>query len=342
MNDQPIDFDSPWKEAIERYFPEFMAFCFPGAHAGINWARGYTFLDKELQQVVREADTGRRHVDKLVQVWRLDGEEAWVLVHIEVQGQEDPDFALRMYLYHYRLFDRYGRQVVSLAVLSDEKANWRPDAYSYELWGCRMQLQFPTVKLLDFAAEWEALEQNPNPFAIVVMAHLKTQATRRNTDARLDWKLRIVRELYRRGYSRVDILDLFRFIDWLMVLPDGVEQLFWTELERLEENQTMPYITSVERMALARGRKEGREEGREEGALQAAREAIFDVLDIRFGAAPLSLREVVADIDDLFTLKELHKQAVIAGSLDAFGAVLTTAPKSDALEPPNSAESSSQ
>jgi len=32
MTDIRADYDSPWKEIIERYFPEFMAYYFP--HAG--------------------------------------------------------------------------------------------------------------------------------------------------------------------------------------------------------------------------------------------------------------------------------------------------------------------
>src|SRR5215210_1551587 len=85
--DQPSDaYDSPWKEALEHYFEPFLAFFFPRAHSDIDWSRGYEFLDKELLQVVRDADMGRRLVDKLVRVWRRGGEEAWVLVHVEVQG----------------------------------------------------------------------------------------------------------------------------------------------------------------------------------------------------------------------------------------------------------------
>jgi len=64
----PTDYDSPWKEILERYFSEFMLFFFPEAHEAIDWTKGYAFLDKELQQVVRDAETGARHVDKLVQV----------------------------------------------------------------------------------------------------------------------------------------------------------------------------------------------------------------------------------------------------------------------------------
>jgi hypothetical protein len=51
-----------------------MALGFSEAYAGIDWARGYEFLDKELQQVVRDAELGRRLADKLVKVWRVDGE----------------------------------------------------------------------------------------------------------------------------------------------------------------------------------------------------------------------------------------------------------------------------
>ena len=107
--EDPDDFDSPWKEALEQALPEFLALFFPPAHAGIDWSRGYRFRDKELQQVVRDAELGRRYADKLAEVYTLDGKEAWVLVHIEIQGQAGPGFAERMYVYHYRLFDRYRR-----------------------------------------------------------------------------------------------------------------------------------------------------------------------------------------------------------------------------------------
>jgi hypothetical protein len=52
--------DTPWKEIIETLFPQFMNFFFPEAHAAIDWTRTPVFLDKELQQVVRGAATGRR------------------------------------------------------------------------------------------------------------------------------------------------------------------------------------------------------------------------------------------------------------------------------------------
>jgi len=100
------DFDSPWKEALDRYFEWFLAFCFPQVHADIDWRRGYAMLDKELQQIVRQAEQGRRVVDKLVKVWLKTGEERWLLIHVEVQTQREKDFPKRIHVYNYRLFDR--------------------------------------------------------------------------------------------------------------------------------------------------------------------------------------------------------------------------------------------
>ena len=106
MSEVRTDYDGAWKDVLERYFVEFTDFFFPRAHAGIDWSRGYELLDKELQRVVRDAELGRRLADKLVKVWRRDGEEAWVLVHVEVQEDVEKTFARRMYVYNYRIFDR--------------------------------------------------------------------------------------------------------------------------------------------------------------------------------------------------------------------------------------------
>jgi hypothetical protein len=67
--------DSPWKQILESYFPQFMAFFFPEAYSQIDWERGFDFLDAELQQITLEADTGKRIVDKLVKVYLKNGKE---------------------------------------------------------------------------------------------------------------------------------------------------------------------------------------------------------------------------------------------------------------------------
>lgn len=155
------DYDSPWKEALDTYFEAFLALWFPAPHGQIDWSRGYESLDKEFQQVVREAELGRRYVDKLVKVWTRDGAERWVLVHVEVQTSRDADFTLRMYVYNYRIFDRYNKPVASLAVLADDEPAWRPTEYRESVFGCETGIRFPMVKLVDLATQEAVLEASP-------------------------------------------------------------------------------------------------------------------------------------------------------------------------------------
>ncbi len=58
---------------------------------------------------------------------------------------------------------------------------------------------------------------------IVVLAHLQSQRERNNPEGRLLGKLALIRRLYERGYTRQAILDLFRFIDWVLELPKDLE-----------------------------------------------------------------------------------------------------------------------
>lgn len=308
MTEAHDEFDSPWKEIIEWYFEEFMLFFFPAAHADIDWSRSVEFLDKELQQVVRDAELGRRYADKLAKVWRKSGEEEWVLAHLEVQGQPEHGFDRRMYSYNYRLFDRYDRPVASFAVINDEGIKWKPGQFGYSLWGCKISFEFPVVKLLDYKVRWAALENDDNPFATVVMAHLKALETQHNAEQRSFWKFYLIRRLYERGYARQDILNLFHFVDWLLRLPTDLELLFKQQLEELEAERQMQYVTSIERIA----RKEGREEGREEGAILL----LVRLLGHRFGEIPaevgkrlqaLSLEQLTALIDRAMTASSLHE-----------------------------------
>ena len=152
------DYDSPWKDLLNDYLPDFMAFFFPEAYADIDWSRGYESLDKELSQIVRDAQLGKRLADKVVKVWRKNGEAQIILIHIEVQGEPQQNFSERMYIYNYRLFDRYHQPVVSFAVLTDTSPHWRPNRYGYELWGCSVGIRFPIVKLYDYRDRQADLE----------------------------------------------------------------------------------------------------------------------------------------------------------------------------------------
>jgi hypothetical protein len=291
---------------MDIYFEPFMELFFHQADREIDWSRGYESLDTELQEIIRDAETGRRLADKLVKVWLLSGTQALVLIHIEIQSQVQADFAKRMYIYNHRLFDKYDQEVISLAVLGDEQASWRPSSYGYSRWGFQSSLQFPIVKLLDYQSQWQVLESSRNPFAVIVMAHLRTQATKGDSQARLQSKLSLVRGLYERGYSRNGILQLFRLIEWMMVLPRELEQDFANEMRRDREENRMPYLSVFEI----------------DGMVKNARESVIEVLETRFGVVPSRLSDRLNSLDSLTQLKQLHKQSITVTSVDEFERIL--------------------
>jgi|JI10StandDraft_1071094.scaffolds.fasta_scaffold195227_3 hypothetical protein len=161
-------------------FPRLLAILLPKVGNGYRLDYPYELLDSELQAVVREAEQGRRPADSLIRVRRLPGDSQLVLVHV---SQHDRDFSRRMLLYHTRLRDRFNQPVCSLAILGDGRQNWRPDRHLESFWGCRLELQFPVRKLLDFP-DW--VDSTVNPFAWLTAAHLQARATRKQSARRAD------------------------------------------------------------------------------------------------------------------------------------------------------------
>ena len=130
------------------------------------------------------------------------------------------------------------------------------------------------------------------------MAHLKTKSTRKDLQSRKDWKFRLTRMLYENGYERQAIVDLYRFLDWILELPEDLKRSFRNELAQYEQERQMPYVTSIERMGIEQGRKEGRKEGE--------RSVILRFLNRRVGVLPEHLTDRIQDlsIEQLETLAE--------------------------------------
>ncbi|MEO5378830.1 MAG: hypothetical protein H7832_13765, partial [Magnetococcus sp. DMHC-6] len=236
-------FDAPWKDILEAYFPDFLALFLP------------QFLDTEFARLFRDADIGDRRMDKLVKVWRCNNDEVWVLIHIEIQGDRKSNFASNMYVYQYRAYDLYQVPVVGLAILADEESGWRPTEFGYKLWGTKQSYQFTSIKLLDYSEA--ELEQSNNPFSIVTLAHLQAKKTKYLIEERYQAKRRLIYNLYKHGFSKQHVIDLFRFIDWVLYLPKELAQRLKTEIVQFEENQKMPYLSSIERIGQQIGQQIG-------------------------------------------------------------------------------------
>jgi len=302
-------YDSPWKEAIEHYFQEFMTFYFPDAYRSVDWSKEHIFLDQELRAVVQDAELGTRFVDKLVRVTELSGSESWIYIHVEVQGTRQTEFSKRMFVYNYRIFDRYEKPVASLAVLADQHKHWKPTSYGYNVLGCRLTLDFPVAKLTDYDEKLDELLASENAFGLITAAHILTRKTRKKHQERYEAKLRLIKILYQRHWDKQRVINLLTVVDWLMTLPAWLDTKVWQEIETIEKHKNMKYITSIERIGIAKGRVEGRVEGESK--------LLKRQLERRFGALPAWAIELLSNANE--------------PSLEAWGEAILTAQTLEAV-----------
>ncbi|HEX4948937.1 MAG TPA: DUF4351 domain-containing protein [Blastocatellia bacterium] len=241
------DQDSAWKELITEYLPAFLAFFFPAAHAEIDWTRKYESLDKELAKL-RPADEARKiFADKLFKVWLRNGKPVWLLIHVEIQGRAHRGFAKRVFQYFYRILEERKSEVVSLVVLTGESPG-QTGQYTTSHWGCAMQFDFPTVRGVDFADRWNELEKSLNPFAVAVQAQLKAHGTKGDNAQRYKWKKELIFGLYQRGFNREEIVNLLKFMDWIVTLPPQLDEELKLEVYEFEEKSNMQSVSNWERL----------------------------------------------------------------------------------------------
>ena len=304
MTEATANYDQTWKEAIGEYLELFLQFFYPDIHQEIDWSNPPISLDKELEKITASSQTKKRYADKLFQVWLLNNEIIWILIHIEVQSQYDKQFPQRMFIYNYRSFDLFNKPVISLAILGDEDAKWRPNSYKYGIGDSEVSMKFSIVKLLDY--QWEELAASNNLFAIIVMAHLKTKVTTKDLTQREQWKWNLVRPLYQKGLTKVDIINLVKFIDRMMTLPPPLQTEFQTKLNDYEKELNMPFLSTIE------------ENAQEKGAKITRQDDIIKILSTRFDNLPEKIIYNIKQIDNMSILENLLLPSINVNSLEEF------------------------
>ena len=146
------------------------------------------------------------------------------------------------------------------------------------------------------------------------MAHLKTKATTGKLPEREQWKWRLIRGLYDRGFEREQIIKLFEIIDNMMTLSTELQSSLESKIKQFEEERTMPLVSNME----LRWIECGKEIGKEIGALENARDFVKTVLQARLGEVPLDVEQYLNKVSVLSTLEEIVKLAATANSLAEF------------------------
>ena len=293
-------YDELWKGIIEKFFEEFCYFFLPDLSSHIDFEKGYEFLDKELLKISPEGEDTKRYTDKLVKVYFQNGIEQWINIHVEIQGYKDRDFRERMFIYYYRIYDLYKKKIAAIAVFTDDDKNYKPDSYNCDFFGTGICYKYRTYKILD--ADEEELVKSDNPFALACLAVKYSHSSGKDENKKLKFKLKLIRMMFKKGYSRKDIKDLFVFIDGLLKLNDIMNQnIFFEEIKKMEGGKNMQFISDFEevvaRKAMVKGIEQGMQIGIEQGIEKGIIKSVVNLLKSGFSSD--KVKEVLKVEDDI-------------------------------------------
>lgn len=204
--------DILWKGIIEDLFSDFLRFFYTDADEVFDMEKGFDFLDKELGELYPGVDIRHpKFVDKLVKVYKKNGDEEWLLIHIEVQGYNDPLFTRRMFTYFCRILDRFNKEVASIAIFTDNDKSYCPAMYEYNSLDTSNIFQFKTYKIK--GQDKAMLESSDNPFAIVVLTVLiALEKSEGRPEDVYNLSVDLARRLFRKGFNKFKINKLLYFL----------------------------------------------------------------------------------------------------------------------------------
>lgn len=234
--------DMLWKSILEEIFDDFLKFFFPNAEALFDMDRGFEYLDQELEQLFPPEGNAiaTRYVDKLVKVYCRSGAEAWLLVHIEIQGYRDETFPDRMFTYYYRIWDKYRKPITAIAILTDDCRHFLPGQFEQACLGTSVCFRFNSYKVLEQSEE--ELAASDNPFAQVILAtKLAIKGSLFSSDELYRLKIDLAKRLLKRNFSKRKVVRLMEFLKFYVSLEDDdLDREYLKEVQRVINPEPIP------------------------------------------------------------------------------------------------------
>ena len=211
------DHDNAWKVIIKALFIQFLAFFLPALYKKVDFKKGYTFLDKELAELLRFGKKGEQTGDLLVKIWLKNGNEIYFLIHIEIQSYFKKRFPEYMFISQYRIWDRHKADVEALAIFTGK--NVMPDYYERKTgFGTRVFYKYNSY-IVNKQDDEELLKSN-NIFALVVLAAKHAINTKNEQEYRYQFTRKLINLLKEKAYSDDEIRNLFIFMNEILKLGE--------------------------------------------------------------------------------------------------------------------------
>jgi predicted XRE-type DNA-binding protein len=229
MPHSAMDYDSLFKEFISDFFPEFIAFADLQLYQDIDWEKGYTFLEQELQNALRgkwRLSGKRKFSDKLVKVTLKSGELLHVLIHIEFQHKPERKFSRRMFVYRSLIDLRYDlADICAFAVYTGAPPSNAELSYAHQTYGSRVEYHYTNLIAARYD-ENELIHNAINPFALVMLAAKFAYQSRRDIALRKVYKRMLLILVMQYQWMRFDSEKILNFVNDFVNLPNDLGHEF--------------------------------------------------------------------------------------------------------------------
>ena len=255
-----------------------------------------------------------RYTDSLIRVY-IAGKET--LVHHEFQTTDDPSMPLRMTGYIIRAIERRDLPIYSSVIYLRHDAGRRdPGYFVHEISGRRVLIEYTVIRLSEIEGQ-DIIDGGPS--GLFPFVPLMKRPVGIDSEGWLRHCVDATNALAVDESIKVDFLGRLMILGGLEYDPTLINRILLQEGLMDAIMRESSFAQYIKQLGIEQGIEQGREEGIEQGGRQRAIEDILDVLEIRFDlseAHPISTR--IAAIDDLQGLKQLHRAAIQASSLEAF------------------------
>lgn len=226
------------------------------------------FLSQEIFTDILAGET--RRVDLLVET-KLRGEESLIIIHVEPQSYQQSAFAERMFIYFSRLYEKYRRKIIPIALFTYEPIRMEKN---------RWTMQFPFLDVLRFQffkvelknCPWEEYIKQPNPVAAALLSKMGYSEAER-----VQVKLEFLRMLTKLELNPAKMKLITGFFETYLQLREEEEQQLQEHVKKLhpqEEGKIMELMTSWEKKGMEKGMEKGKKEGMEKGKKEVAKKLL--------------------------------------------------------------------
>ena len=268
-DEERFDYDGFWKDLIEVFWREMLQAAIPDLYEAADLSQEPEFLSKELRDTIfipeNSGHNPAQFIDELLNIALKAGGSAWVLLHIEIQGQGGSDISARMFNYFCLIASHYKRYPAGLVILTAPRPSREtPGEFEVSQYGTSVIYRYNVIDLWSLRDD-ELLEGN-NPFKFIMYAARKALSSRKNEMQKFVYLKELRKLLQFGGWGKEESRVLLLFIERIMNLRSKTLRVEYDEfVADTEGGKRMPYESWIEKSFHDKGLAEGIAEGRAEG-----------------------------------------------------------------------------